>query len=356
MPFHLPVRRFFQSTEKTETPQNRFGTLQWVLTRPMYRFQRFDLTQVPTKNRAQALRLELAQWTPFARSDYYVGWHGQHALVWGWDADKVQQAIVAQGLKPRRARILPESVLQAPPQNGLCLSRCHEGFEGQLWRGGQLERSRWWAQLPAQDEWLMFQRDAGIPPNEQQSQPPAPRVSPLNSQPWVNEAGSAGGQEMQLERLIIALGILLLLLPTFWYGFSLYKMQLGTAQLHEQQAQLQRQAKPIMQARSQALDYLTRINALRAIAPYPEQLTLMARIAQVMPPDKSYIKDWDFQSGQLKITITSTGDISTSFWIGLLQKVLDRRADQQAGPFRDVKALPGRDPKSVTFQMDVVAS
>lgn len=342
--FRLPVRRFLQSTEKTETPQNRFGVLQWILTRPMYRFQIFNLTQVPARNRAQALSLELAQWTPFASSDYYVGWHGQHALVWGWDADKVQQAIAAQGLKPQRVQILPESVLQTPLQDCLCLTRCREGFEGQLWREGQLERSRWWPQSPTTDEWLMFQRDAGIPPSEQQSQPPAPRATTLNSQPWVNEIGSAGDQKMQLERLLIALGILLLLLPTFWYGFSFYKIQRSTAQLHDQLAQLQGKAEPIMLARSQALDYLARINALRAIAPYPEQLTLMAKIAQVLPQDKSYIKDWDFQSGQLKITITSTSDISTTSLIGVLQ---------QAGSFRDVKALPGRDPKSVTLQMDV---
>jgi len=343
----LPVRRFLQSTEKTETPQNRFGALQWVLTRPMYRFQIFDLTQVPAKNRPQALRLELAQWTPFASSDYYVGWHGQQALVWGWDADKVQQAIAAQGLKPQRVRILPESVLQTPMENGLCLSRCHEGFEGQLWRESQLERSRWWPQSPAPDEWLMFQRDAGIPPDEQQNQPPAPRVNPLNVQPWVNEAGSAGDREMQLERLAIALGMLLLLLPTFWYGFSFYKIQRSTAQLHDRQAQLQSEAEPIIQARNQALDYLVRIDALRAIAPYPGQLALMAKVAEVLPKDNSYLKEWDFQQGQLKITITSTSDISTTFLIGALQL---------AGPFRDVKALPGRDPKSVTFQMDVIGS
>ena len=48
-----------------------------------------------------------------------------------------------------------------------------------------------------------------------------------------------------------------------------------------------------------------------------------------------------------KMTITSQSDISATFLIGLLQ---------QAGPFRDVKALPGRDPKSVTFQLDVIGS
>jgi len=345
--FRLPVRRFIQSTEKTDAPQNRFGTLEWVLTRPLYRFQRFDLTQVPTKNRTQALRLELAQWTPFASSDYYVGWHGQQALVWAWDADKVRQAIVAKGQKPQRARILPESVLQTTVANGLCLSRCQEGYEGQLWRESRLERSRWWPQAPTSEEWLMFQRDAGIPPEEQQGQPPAPRVSPLHAQPWVNQAGSANDQGMRLERLAIALGVLLLLLPTFWYGFSYYKLQRSTAALRALRAQLQRQAEPILEARSQARDYLARINALRAIAPYPGQLELMAKIAQALPQDKSSLKDWDFQSGQLKITLSSSSDISTTFLIGALQ---------QAGPFRDVKALPGRDPKSVTFQMTVQGS
>ncbi len=347
MSFHLPVRRFLQSTEKTETPQNRFGELQWVLTRPMYRFLTFDLAQVPPKNRPQALRLELAQWTPFANSDYYIGWHGQQALVWGWDADKVKQAIAAQGLKPQRVRVLPESVLHTPLEDGLCLSRCHEGYEGQLWRESQLERSRWWPQLPTQDEWLMFQRDAGILPGAQQSQPPAPRASLTNLQPWVSAAGSSSDKALQLERLIIALGILLMLLPTFWYGFGLLKVQHSVAQLHEQQAQLQLEAAPIAQARNQTLDHLARINALLALSPYPDQLTLMAKIAEVLPNDKSYLKDWDFQQGQLKITVTSTSDISATYLIGVLQ---------QAGPFRDVKALPGRDPKSVTFQMEVAGS
>ncbi len=347
MLFSFPVRRFLQGTDKTETPQSRIGTVQWVLTRPLYRFQVFDLAQVPGKNRLQALRLELAQWTPFGSTGYYVGWRGAQALVWAWDADQVKQAILARGLKPQRTRILPESVLQTPVASGLCLSRCQEGYEGQFWRDGQLERSRWWPESPAAEDWLMFQRDTGIAPDAQQSQPPQARTSPLNSQPWVNETGSASGQEMQLERLIMALGMMALLVPTFWYGFSLYKMQDSIAQMHNQQAQLQRDAGPIMQARSEALDHLARITALRALAPYPEQLTLMARVAQALPPDKSFIKDWDFQSGQLKVTVTAPGDISSTFLIGVLQ---------QAGPFRDVKAIPGRDPKSVTFQMDVAAA
>jgi hypothetical protein len=275
MPVRLPVRRYLQSTDKTETPSGRFGGLQWVLSRPMYRFRVFDLTQVPPRNRNQALNLELAQWTPFVKSDCYIGWHGQRALVWAWDADRAAAAIIAQGIKVQKVQILPETVLQTPLADGLCLSRCLEGYEGQLWRQCQLEHSRWWPQQPTQDEWLTFQRDAAIVPSQQQQEPPTPRQGSLGAQAWVLSAGSASAQANQAERLVLALGVLLLILPTFWYGISLFKLQDSVERLHDQRTQLQREVEPISTARSQALDYLARINLLRTLAPYPDQLTLM---------------------------------------------------------------------------------
>ncbi len=345
MHLRFPVRRFIQSTEKTETAQTRIGSVQWVLSRPLYRFQVFDLEHVPTKNRVQALQLELSQWTPFVSSDYYVGWSGRKALVWCWDADRARQAIAAEGLKPKRVHIMPETVLQTPVDNGLSLSRCSEGFEGQFWRDSRLEHSRWWQKLPTQEEWLMFQRDAGIPSDEQQSQPPVPRAASLNSRPWLDTAGSASDQKLRIERLAIAICALLLLAPTLWYGFSLYKLQRSQTQLHKQLTKLQRDAEPILQARSKALERLARIDALRSLDPYPAQLELMAKIAEILPKNNAYLKDWDFQTGQLKVTIVSTADLSATYLIGVLQ---------QAGLFHDVKALPGPDPRSVTFQMSVV--
>ncbi len=345
MILRLPARRFLQSTEKTETPEARFGTLQWVLTRAMYRFKIFDLAQVPAKNRMQALGLELAQWTPFSHSDYYVGWHGPKALVWGWDAEKVRTAIAAQGLKLKSAQVLPETVLRAPLSDGLCLITCQEGYEGQFWLEGHIERSRWWPQPPSPDEWLMFQRDAAIAPNQQQRQPPVARSAPLDAKPWITGAGATSDPAIQVGRVIVALCALLLLLPTYWYGFGLYKVRLSTAQIQEQRVQMELETAPIAKARGQALDYLARINTLRGIAPYPGQLSLMAKIAQALPADNSYIKDWDFQQGQLKVTVTSKTDISTTQLISMMQ---------QANSFRNVKALPGQDPKNVMFQMDVI--
>lgn len=344
MPLRFPVRRFLQSTEKTQTPSRRLGSGQWVLSRPLYRFHRFDLAQVPAKNRNQALSLELVQWTPFAHSEYYVGWSEQQALVWAWDADKINPALAAQGLKRGSLSIVPETVLHPPLPDGLCLTRCQEGFEGQFWRNGLLSNSRWWPQTPSAEEWLMFQRDAGLAPEAQQSQLPAPRASQLLDRPWLNESGAQGGDALQIERFAMALAALALLVPTLWFGMGWAKVQSALDLLSAQKAQLQGQATPIAQARSDALDRASRIATLRSLAPYPEQLLLMAKVSQVLPRDTSSLKDWDFQNGQLKFTVSSPADVSSTALIGLLQ---------QTGTFRDVKALPGRDAKSVTFQMQV---
>lgn len=346
MSFRLPVRRFLQSTEKTEAPHGRFGGLQWVLTRPLYRFKSFDLTQVPEKNRDQALRLELAQWTPFANSGYFVGWRGSKALIWGWDAGKVQVAMAAQGLKPKRMQILPESLLQTPLEAGLCLTRCREGFEGQLWRGRIIENSRWWPQMPTADEWLSFQRDAAIAPGEQQTGLPAVCEGTLGDKPWLPPSESAHNIGTLVERPLMALGLLGLLAGTLWFGLNLNKVQQNTTQLREQQVRLQSQAAPILQARSQALDYLARIKALQALGRYPDQLALMGRIAEVLPKGNGTLKNWEFMDRQLKITVSASTDVATTPIIAVLQ---------QAGPFSDVKALPGRDPKSVMFQLKIIA-
>jgi hypothetical protein len=73
----------------------------------------------------------------------------------------------------------------------------------------------------------------------------------------------------------------------------------------------------------------------------------MATVAQALPKDNSYLKDWSFLAGQLKVTLSSKADLSTTQHIAALQTV---------GAFRDVKALPGPDPKNVTFQMDITAN
>ena len=334
-----------QGAESLETPQTAFGPVQWILARSLCRFGRFDLSRLPKAKRQQALQLELDQWSPHAESDYYIGWHNDHALVWGWDRDKANRAIEAQGLKPKRVRILPETLLQPALDQGIRLLQCHEGFEGQIWDAGRLQHSRWWPQLPGTDDWLAFQRNASVQPEAQLYTVPNPQIVALTERSWLTASSVSGDHtERQIEQLALAGALILLTLPTLWYGFAIYNLEQASSTRRDELTQLKLRAEPIQQARREALDALDKINTLRALSPYPNQLQLMSKIAGALPKNDSHIKEWSFQQGLLKITIAASSDLSSSSLVGALQA---------AGPFREVSALPGPDAKTAILQMQV---
>jgi hypothetical protein len=70
----------------------------------------------------------------------------------------------------------------------------------------------------------------------------------------------------------------------------------------------------------------------------------MSKVAEALPKNDTYVKDWDFQQGQLKVTLASASDISSSVLINALQS---------AGPFKEVSALPSPNTKTAVLQMQV---
>lgn len=344
--FQLPIRRFLQGIDRVERPSSQFGLPQWVISRALYRFKKFDLSQVPPAERSRALQLELTQAAPFRNSAHYIGWQGGRALVWTWDEDRIGQAVRSGKLNANRLRILPETLLHSPVQEGLRLVRCIDGFEGQFWHQSLLEQSRWWAQLPSAEEWLMFQRDCSLAPEKQQTVPPAADSMALGRQPWLGLSSLEVSAIEFKERLALACAAMLLLVPSLWYGVGLYKLE---KRAQEHQATLERlreQAEPISMARGQALDYLARIRELESIRPHPEQLVVLSRLAESLPNDGSFVRLWDFQGGKLKIVLASTGDIAAAPLIDALQK---------SGVFLNVTAQSGTASNVLALQMEVAA-
>lgn len=344
MSIRFPVRRYLQTSEKIQAPGSRWGRLQWVLSRSLLRFHTIDLANVPAKSRAQSLQLELIQWTPFARSEYYIGWIGEQALVWAWDAERIGADLAKHQQNAARVEVIPEPLLRTPHKDGLILLQCLDGFEAQVWQRGLLLHSRWWPQTPHAEEWLMFQRDAAVAPSQQQMSVAHAQSTGLADQAWLANSAAGDPATRDAERMVIAATALALFGATCWYGASWYKVRGQMDMLNQQKAQLQSQATPIAQARGQALDDLQRIQSLQTLSQYPGQLSLMAKIGQNLPQDKSSLKDWDFQNGQLKFTVNAPADIAASALIAKFQ---------QDTLLREVKALPSRDQKNVTFQADV---
>jgi hypothetical protein len=318
------------------------------LARPLYRFKRFDLRQVPRANRAAALDLQLRQWTPFANSGYYVAWSDGAALAFCWDAERVEQAIKGQNLNPSRVRIIPETVLRPAAETGARLLASLQGYEGQIWAAGQLAQSRWWKGVPAADDWLAFQRDSGCLPDAQQGSVPAPLDLPVQDTPWAKtDDGFAWvGANWRDEKLVYYALALLLLPPTAWQAAHLAHYRQATGQLQSELDALQQTAAPMADVRGQALQALAHVQQLQAVDPYPAQLELMAWIAEKLVRAGDRLTEWSYHDGKLNITLATTADIqSTSTMVNILQL---------SGLFDNVRAQPGKTPKTITLDMDVL--
>ena len=341
----LNPRIFVHFPDHVQRPDPSLGKAEWVLARGLCHFKLIDLSHVSLRERARALLLQLGQFSPYAGSDHYALWQDGRALVWYWDRESVQRSMSEAGLAPERVRVLPESVLYAQGTSGLRLIRNLQGVEGQFWQDGRLLQSRWWKDVPDAAEWLAFQRDLGLGGETRQAQAPTPLGLQLHHEPQMGS--SAGGEiaNWRDERVFYALLLLVLFIPTAWIGAKLIKSDLARRAVLDLTAELEGKAMPQMKAREQALRAAARSQALQNLDPYPNQLELMARVAGALPKGATYLKEWDFRDGKLKIVLVLQNNaFSSSALVGALQK---------AGGIGNVQAAPGTDPRVLAINMDV---
>ncbi len=341
----LNPRAFVHFPDHVQRPDPGFGKAEWILARGLCHFKLIDLSHVPLRERARALSLQVGQFSPFAASDHYALWQEGRALVWYWDREYVQRSMTEAGLAPERVRVLPESVLYKQGTSGLRLIRNLQGAEGQFWEDGCLLQSRWWKVVPDAAEWLAFQRDLGLGGEKRQVEAPPPLGLELHQTPQLVSSARGEGANWRDERLVYALLVLALFIPTAWTGAKLIKSDLSRRSVLDLAAELEGNAMPRIKARDQTLRAAARSQALLNLDPYPNQLELMARVAGALPKGATYLKEWDFRDGKLKIVLVMQDDaLSSSTLVGALQK---------AGGFDNVQAASGTDPKVLVINMDV---
>ncbi len=343
----LDTRVFLQFPDHVQRPETGFGKLRWVLARALCHFKLVELSHVPLQARAQALSLQVAQFSPYPATGHHAVWRNGRALVWYWDQTAVQRGMAEASLAARRVRVLPESVLYAPGAAGLRLIRNLQGVEGQYWQDDRLLQSRWWKEVPGAAEWLAFQRDIGLAGENRQSDVPPPLNLELHHTPLLSS--SAGGEVTgwRDERAVYALLALALFIPTAWFGAKLIKSELAQRAVLASTVELERKALPQFNIREQALRAAARSQALRQLDPYPSQLELMARVASALPKGATYLREWDFHDGKLKIVLVMQNEaFSSSALVGALEK---------AGGFENIQVAPGNDPKVLSINMGVTS-
>ena len=343
---HLPIRRFSQYLASVKPAANRLGSIQWVLSRPLYRFARFDFKHIGNAQRAQALKIQIRQWSPYTNTGQYVVWGREHALIWAWDADRLANDLAAQQLAPGSARVVPETLLRPAISSGLRLVACMDGVEGQFWQEQRLVQCRWWPASPAADEWTNFQRDASVP-QDQRAGVPVVQVPNWLHQPWAASVnvGALGGHSMPQEAWIIRGVTLLLAAFSIWYGIEIIKARQATGLLRAQFEEAAKSANPLLEARRRALDARARIESLQATNLYPSPLALMAMVGNNLPKNGTFLNEWDYQNGKLKFTVVSPDKISSSV---LVKKLLD------ASWFTNVQAGPSGGANTLTLTMDIL--
>lgn len=315
-------RRFKQTTQEVSLLQRGLPPVEWVLARALCRFRRFELQAVPRAQQAQALDLEISQWSPHHRTGRAIVLKEGVANVWIWDAALVEAAQRAHNIDPRHAHVIPETLLHPAFKEGEHLLQSLQGVEGQIWRDSQLLHSTWWPALPDADAWRNFQRDASLPPAAQLVQPPQPHTIAWLPQPWarpVRAMASAGLPGFQ--GLIIATGILIMLAATFWIGAQDYQLTQARVALEQEQLAAQAAAEQVLTARGEALERLARIEAFRNLDPYPDPLTLMARIAELIPAGTASLRDWEYENGRLKFVLSLKSPMLSSQFVKTLQGV-----------------------------------
>ncbi|HET9579614.1 MAG TPA: hypothetical protein VFP44_17405 [Usitatibacter sp.] len=322
------------------------GGVEWVLSRPLYRFHRFDLKAVPRAQRARALALQVRELSPYAATGRYFATSGDDALVWMWDERKTAEAMERHGINPRRVRVLPETVLQPPLEDGLALRSCLDGFEGQLWQGGDLAASRWWPRMPQPAEWLAFQRDAGVPPERQAAAVPEPGTTPWLDRPWAasQSIDRVSRTQARGESLAIILIGAALALATTWFGTSLVKLHQVKVEREARLADLEQKAAPVREARMRALETASRVASLQSLTTYADPLSLMAAVSEKLPQNGTTMQSWDFRDGKLKVTLAAPSPIESSAYVKSLET---------SGVFQNVQAALGNDSRTVALTMDV---
>jgi hypothetical protein len=323
-------------TSGISTPDSGFGRQQAVLSRALCLFQRFDLKDIPVRERPSVAKMRLAKWSPFAETGSWMLWEGGELLTWIWD----QRILEEKGLT---GNIIPETLLhQVPSGPSVRLVQCLEGFEGQIWTDkGQLVSSHWWSDVPEATIWNRFCRKA----EQGSTQLPEPVTVSLRDKPW---SANAAHRETQLKRRQVELVWAVLLILGLLLGMGLgdhFRLRQLRSELQANNDHLLTQIEPVFSAREQAIEGLRINRALRKLWPAFRQLELLAATAQQLPEEGlTQMRGWHYTGNELRVKFMTDNPDPGEFV----------KAFQSMRHFADVSSEPETNKNMMTLHMRIV--
>ncbi len=262
----------------------------------MMRHRSFDLAAIAEAERLGALQAQLSAWQPMPDALYLVSWQGDVAQAFAVDRQRLADADV------KAAAWLPETLAREAGGDGVRLVKALDGLEGQSWRAGVLQASRWWAERPELIEWQQFLRQAHW------SGAPVQQVPAPESPPWIRPRqlpvlSEQLGQSRQGSERWLVTALLLLMLGfgamtarSLWDSYDARrKVQLELADMREQIA-------PMLKSRDVALQAADQSAALVAQLSAPQALEVMHELLRLLPKG-TVIRELDLDLLDLRLVL-----------------------------------------------------
>jgi hypothetical protein len=330
-----PYRRFFlQHRDGIERPAAWRGRRYWVVARSLCAFRVFRLPDAERSSLKDFAALKVREWAPYVEVGFHLHLTRDAARIWVWDAARVRDGMLAMGIKPGRFAVLPETAFQERAADGVHLFACLEGFEGQVWSAGELKAGRWWAEIPNPEQWLEFQRAAGVVTYSLNDAPTV--VQPIwRARAWTNSGGSWGlGVERRGREVVIAVAGLLLA-GYCYLGGSLAHDAWLSSELDDRLRSAEQRSTPAIADRERALTNLKFLDDSAKLSVYPSQLELFAHVAEKLPANGARIIAWSYQNGDLQFTIFSpASSVDVLFYVktySSVERFTDVTADRAEG-------------------------
>lgn len=292
-----PTRRLIGPEATILHTGGALGPLEWVVARADCQYHRFDLAELPAKQRASAALMSVRRHEPAPGARHHLAWEGGVAHAWIWASPDPR---AGEG----DAAWIPETLLRAPPAaDGPRLLLQMRGVEGQLWEQGRLRSSRWWPQPPQADAWRRFLRAGGLGP-EATEEPPPPEALAWSAEPWGDRHRGLPGSPAALERLAWTAGLVLLALCLGWQLAAQLNWSLALARVESRVEALRAEATPLLEARERADAALEVLQQYRQLQRGANDFLMMADVMRPLPADARLVR-WQREGERLQAGVLS---------------------------------------------------
>ncbi len=289
----------------------------WLLSRGRCRYRFFD-TELQAAGRLRGrLRASLLAWAPFDNSDYRIVLRGSQAMVWAWDAARVQDDLARAGA-PAQVRLHLEALQRDAHEDGTRLLQGIDGFEAQHWRGGVLRASRWWPQAPDAAAWASWASTV-----DGAAAQPAEAIAP---QPWLARPWAEGldlaaldSNTSPFERFAVGAALVSLTGLSAAQLHQAWDMQVRLRALEAERQSLAAGVAPAIAARDRALALAAEADALAARSHAVQPLEVLVHLAERLPQRGVLLRDLELQGRNLRLGLELGPDMARAALVQDLQ-------------------------------------